>query len=150
MIRRPPRSTLFPYTTLFRSQGLRGHHRRLSVSAGLDPVLSRSERAGAPAARGRLPEGRIPQPERRHRRHPRRRQVKSILYIFLPCKPIYPVGCTYLADYIHKRHPEVRQRILDLSQIPPGERAKAVRETAAKDRKSTRLNSSHGYSSYAV
>ncbi len=60
--------------------------------------------------------------------------MKSILYIFLPCKPIYPVGCTYLADYIHKRHPEVRQRILDLSQIPPGERAKAVRETAANVR----------------
>jgi len=56
--------------------------------------------------------------------------VTSILYIFLPCKQIYPVGCTYLADYIHKRHPEVRQRILDLSQIPHGERAQAVRETA--------------------
>src|SRR5688572_31107361 len=27
MIRRPPRSTLFPYTTLFRSQGPRGRHR---------------------------------------------------------------------------------------------------------------------------
>src|SRR3712207_8159369 len=26
MIRRPPRSTLFPYTTLFRSQGARDHH----------------------------------------------------------------------------------------------------------------------------
>src|SRR5258708_8595345 len=26
MIRRPPRSTLFPYTTLFRSLGLRAHH----------------------------------------------------------------------------------------------------------------------------
>src|SRR5260221_9678062 len=39
MIRRPPRSTLFPYTTLFRSQGLRAghggdHDRRL-----LEPVL---------------------------------------------------------------------------------------------------------------
>src|SRR5437773_12425001 len=28
MIRRPPRSTLFPYTTLFRSQPLRGQPRR--------------------------------------------------------------------------------------------------------------------------
>jgi len=56
--------------------------------------------------------------------------MTSILYIFLPCKQIYPVGCTYLADYIHKRHPETRQRILDLSQVPPSERAKAVRETA--------------------
>src|SRR2546425_5301443 len=27
MIRRPPRSTLFPYTTLFRSVQLRAHHR---------------------------------------------------------------------------------------------------------------------------
>src|SRR3712207_7636753 len=27
MIRRPPRSTLFPYTTLFRSDGLSGHER---------------------------------------------------------------------------------------------------------------------------
>src|SRR5690348_17401674 len=28
MIRRPPRSTLFPYTTLFRSAGGSGHERR--------------------------------------------------------------------------------------------------------------------------
>src|SRR2546430_6931374 len=28
MIRRPPRSTLFPYTTLFRSRNDRGTHRR--------------------------------------------------------------------------------------------------------------------------
>src|SRR2546426_4476600 len=31
MIRRPPRSTLFPYTTLFRS--LTGHHRRVRGSS---------------------------------------------------------------------------------------------------------------------
>src|SRR5438093_8050233 len=30
MIRRPPRSTLFPYTTLFRSHDLK-HHRRVAV-----------------------------------------------------------------------------------------------------------------------
>src|SRR2546430_9378502 len=29
MIRRPPRSTLFPYTTLFRSVALGGHHGRM-------------------------------------------------------------------------------------------------------------------------
>src|SRR3712207_7763532 len=29
MIRRPPRSTLFPYTTLFRSRGGRSRHERL-------------------------------------------------------------------------------------------------------------------------
>src|SRR2546427_8832495 len=30
MIRRPPRSTLFPYTTLFRSQGRSGRRRRFA------------------------------------------------------------------------------------------------------------------------
>src|SRR2546427_4412884 len=33
MIRRPPRSTLFPYTTLFRSQGTRDRH-PLLLAAG--------------------------------------------------------------------------------------------------------------------
>src|SRR5205085_5588687 len=35
MIRRPPRSTLFPYTTLFRSGG-RAHHRRDAPRPGSD------------------------------------------------------------------------------------------------------------------
>src|SRR2546430_6443636 len=46
MIRRPPRSTLFPYTTLFRSDGqaqvdvLGGDQRRLAVHHGVVPVRS--------------------------------------------------------------------------------------------------------------
>src|SRR3712207_7446212 len=37
MIRRPPRSTLFPYTTLFRSRvGARGEHEQ--VAAGVEPA----------------------------------------------------------------------------------------------------------------
>src|SRR2546430_4878002 len=37
MIRRPPRSTLFPYTTLFRSEFLRGEHffRGLALDSAL-------------------------------------------------------------------------------------------------------------------
>src|SRR2546423_11003541 len=35
MIRRPPRSTLFPYTTLFRSRRLAQHH---AVGVGLDAL----------------------------------------------------------------------------------------------------------------
>src|SRR2546421_11473150 len=82
MIRRPPRSTLFPYTTLFRSLGTEAHRGRRSLhrskgadrglhhhpgeiegrSHGMGPALSQSrpERAGrrdrgAPAVRaGRL------------------------------------------------------------------------------------------------
>src|SRR2546427_1484747 len=34
MIRRPPRSTLFPYTTLFRSQYARGTHRARKSQSG--------------------------------------------------------------------------------------------------------------------
>src|SRR5687768_18073378 len=82
MIRRPPRSTLFPYTTLFRSQRRRGgqgdpHH----------------DRVGAAAVEGRRPG-------------------------------------------------EAEAR-------PEGEAEEGRREGEG-DRKSTRLNSSHGYISYAV
>src|SRR3712207_8797003 len=45
MIRRPPRSTLFPYTTLFRSPGRAGDRaRRLDVGAG--PVGQARDRRG--------------------------------------------------------------------------------------------------------
>src|SRR3712207_8678489 len=43
MMRRPPRSTLFPYTTLFRSLALR--HRQLAGLAGV--ALVRTARVGA-------------------------------------------------------------------------------------------------------
>src|SRR3712207_7877736 len=57
MIRRPPRSTLFPYTTLFRSQGARrGEHgrRRRPRAADGDPSAVGHQ---AVAARGDRGEG---------------------------------------------------------------------------------------------
>src|SRR2546430_11838904 len=39
MIRRPPRSTLFPYTTLFRSQNLKSHTKICVVRTG--PTVTR-------------------------------------------------------------------------------------------------------------
>src|SRR2546422_3519375 len=51
MIRRPPRSTLFPYTTLFRSHDDQRTGRRSS-----------STRSGNPAGRGRGDRGRTTQP----------------------------------------------------------------------------------------
>src|SRR5256885_9094286 len=56
MIRRPPRSTLFPYTTLFRSGGKRfsaqeDEHRFLTASARLDGV--------AKYTKNRFPFGRL-------------------------------------------------------------------------------------------
>src|SRR3712207_7962293 len=38
MIRRPPRSTLFPYTTLFRSRGSRKVDRRHPLKTGTDLI----------------------------------------------------------------------------------------------------------------
>src|SRR2546422_1741161 len=46
MIRRPPRSTLFPYTTLFRSRGFRRHAGRGAV---LPLPPGRASRSGAVA-----------------------------------------------------------------------------------------------------
>src|SRR2546422_10765800 len=53
MIRRPPRSTLFPYTTLFRSRrvGVPGHHGRDQGQRDPEP------REGVVVRRGRLGEG---------------------------------------------------------------------------------------------
>lgn len=58
--------------------------------------------------------------------------MNSILYIFLPCKKVYPIGVTYLADFIHRRKPDVRQRILDLSLYPDAQRINAVRDAATE------------------
>lgn len=57
--------------------------------------------------------------------------MNAILYIFLPCKKVYPIGVTYLADFIHRRHPEVRQRILDLSLYPETDRSRVLRDAAS-------------------
>src|SRR3989449_5945836 len=88
MIRRPPRSTLFPYTTLFRSVS----------QSGIDDTSRPGE------YRPRSPGGsrRATRPDRS------------------PTRPFTPIG--------------------DKRVHPPRNR----------DRKSTRLNSSHGYISYAV
>ena len=58
--------------------------------------------------------------------------MESILYVFLPCKKVYPIGVTYLADFIHRRKPDVRQRILDLSLYPDGQRISAVRDATTE------------------
>src|SRR3989441_79920 len=50
MIRRPPRSTLFPYTTLFRSRRGAAHHRRGGAQAHLH--LGRAGAGGVALAQG--------------------------------------------------------------------------------------------------
>src|SRR2546422_6143155 len=51
MIRRPPRSTLFPYTTLFRSGGSAAARRRRSPRASAPPPPDPTSRS-RPGARG--------------------------------------------------------------------------------------------------
>src|SRR2546422_5749602 len=89
MIRRPPRSTLFPYTTLFRS-GVGGARCR-------DGLLERRSGQSVPDVLERRP-------------------VKQVRVL--------------------QHHPDLAAVVSGLE--PP------------QDRKSTRLNSSHGYISYAV
>ena len=43
----------------------------------------------------------------------------KVLYVRLPCNPIFPIGVVYLADHVHKLFPEVEQRIFDLGAVPP-------------------------------
>src|SRR2546430_13313579 len=51
MIRRPPRSTLFPYTTLFRSAHRRSHHARAHLAlCGCEPVGPAAPARGLPRA----------------------------------------------------------------------------------------------------
>src|SRR2546429_6264335 len=89
MIRRPPRSTLFPYTTLFRSS-----------SAAAEPVVA--------------------------------------LVLPVPAR-------IFIAD--EHRHDVLRVLEAELGGDPEFHGKTIFRR---KDRKSTRLNSSHGYISYAV
>jgi radical SAM superfamily enzyme YgiQ (UPF0313 family) len=45
--------------------------------------------------------------------------TQKILYVRLPCNPIFPIGVVYLSDHIHKQFPDLEQRIFDLGTIPP-------------------------------
>src|SRR5690349_22402715 len=68
MIRRPPRSTLFPYTTLFRSRDHRAAaHRDVGGRGG----ARRRARARAPAARGTRGAAAAPVADRRDRKSTR-------------------------------------------------------------------------------
>jgi radical SAM superfamily enzyme YgiQ (UPF0313 family) len=49
-----------------------------------------------------------------------------ILYVRLPCNPIFPIGVVYLADHVHKLFPTIEQRIFDLGTVPPLDYAAAL------------------------
>src|SRR2546422_3605927 len=117
MIRRPPRSTLFPYTTLFRSH--RRAHRELLLE--LQPV--RERRAAhrlqpADGRRGRIEAGRGPAHDRG------RREEREIVH--------------HHADHPPPASPERRYiRVASSGRL----------SRSSTDRKSTRLDSNHRYTS---
>ncbi|HEY9858532.1 MAG TPA: photosystem II high light acclimation radical SAM protein [Candidatus Obscuribacterales bacterium] len=49
-----------------------------------------------------------------------------VLYVRLPCNPIFPLGVVYLADHLHKLFPNLEQRIFDLGTVPPLDFASAL------------------------
>src|SRR2546430_17207004 len=77
MIRRPPRSTLFPYTTLFRSRPLDERRDVLAVGAGetLREELADGRLVHAEHARGGRVDGREP-PERVERHDATRERLE--------------------------------------------------------------------------
>src|SRR3712207_7253863 len=91
MIQRPPRSTLFPYTTLFRSHVGKGDHHALrhlfQEQTGRGGVLSEERRQGGGGALGREPlvvgggEGAEGREEDRHRSEEHTSELQSRQYL---------------------------------------------------------------------
>src|SRR3989449_5957393 len=140
MIRRPPRSTLFPYTTLFRSRvvdaGARGDQH-----LGADAVGGEHEDRALVARR---------QPDHPTERAQRaERELRARLPDELRDAALRLVGRVEMdarrgVAIGHARFAS------SMSKCTRSLKARTRARTSARDRKSTRLNSSHGYISYAV
>src|SRR3989449_11368931 len=177
MIRRPPRSTLFPYTTLFRSEAAFFHTPGLKIvypatardAKGLikssirdeDPVLYLEHKWLYRRIKEQLPEGEeILTPIGQARIAREGKHLSIISYGATLWKSLEAAEQLEKAD-------GVSVEVLDLRTLLPMDDA-AIVATVRKtnkvlivhedtrtgdlpgDRKSTRLNSSHGYISYAV
>src|SRR5256884_969986 len=135
MIRRPPRSTLFPYTTLFRSRSCTPESRNCPAPERYwtkSPPRTQLDRKRWQRA-GSFPSSSKSCPDRSFQGY-RRTSYRQTL-------SRKPFGKN---DEMRRLGVRVRL-VVDLHQLADGR----VR-VALRDRKSTRLNSSHGYISYAV
>src|SRR2546429_4644551 len=132
MIRRPPRSTLFPYTTLFRSVACGKSGGFPAHGENVPPHL---ELSAADDRRGQW---------RRSRRRLRNCHVvrfhaggsRGEVWLYGSQNRIFAGPSLRFSDSSNRR------------EAHPG--PAAHRADHGRDRKSTRLNSSHGYISYAV
>src|SRR3989441_13212831 len=135
MIRRPPRSTLFPYTTLFRSLDDDEPLRRDAALAAVDQTRLRGDLRGLHEVRVLEHDERIAPAELQHRLL----QVPPRLLRHLAASAI-------AARERHGAYPRVRDdgpHRLVLEEHRPEQPVGETRRVVPGDRKSTRLNSSH-------
>src|SRR2546425_4102522 len=129
MIRRPPRSTLFPYTTLFRStgeeEGLIGSHKYAEAHAGeadsIQAVIVLDNGTGA--ITGQALQGRT--------------DLEGLWRAILA--PVGRLG----ADSVVNRNKGGTDHLSFLPYGVPGFNFNQIERGYNQDRKSTRLNSSH-------
>src|SRR3989449_8507987 len=169
MIRRPPRSTLFPYTTLFRSVRLGGRCQLESDRYADDQVALEAVGAGiAPAQRVANESHALREPRVLERPSQLARQQLGNLVLEAFARAVREgkvvrvladaqhalVACRLiLGESSHAakdRRGEIRAGKIGAGEIGIDELRAAQIGTGKVDRKSTRLNSSHGYISYAV
>src|SRR5260221_1982856 len=102
MIRRPPRSTLFPYTTLFRSHARRRVGARLAAAArlprGRGEELAGRDGRGAGGGRARGRRAGAPAPDRKRTPLKSSHTVRSYVGFFLEKKKNMPY------QYMHAIH----------------------------------------------
>src|SRR5256885_5285210 len=83
MIRRPPRSTLFPYTTLFRSDVCIGAF--IPISHGTSVRAARSRRPSGVAGEGRRPQSALQRPQSPETIPDQRRSEEHTSELQSPC-----------------------------------------------------------------
>src|SRR2546430_11478378 len=81
MIRRPPRSTLFPYTTLFRSaRDEEPAVRERRAQAGAEPVVGQRERPREPVVEGQVVLGPVAQDRKSTRLNSSHSQISYAVF----------------------------------------------------------------------
>lgn len=94
-----------------------------SSSASANSLLSSA--TVIPASAEKLSDPRLLPPQRLL---PGEAKGDRVLFVRLPCNPIFPIGPIYLADHLHKRFPELPQHILDLAALPLLDVARSLTE----------------------
>src|SRR3712207_2561527 len=146
MIRRPPRSTLFPYTTLFRSEG-----KLAEVSQKIE--MATPYFVFFPYERGLYFSRKIQEKEERERLQNifQPYQEKASFLIRTEAKGQQEETLQEEIQKILKEWNRIQKRAFDLREKGNLRTSLAwMEEFLEEDRKSTRLNSSHANISYAV